>query len=274
MSERSPAAAGDRPADAGHYLLAMLFVLGIAGGASAQSTSAAADPHIEFLPRSAFHMTAEHVSSGDDRFVWDTNFGGDIDFVDYGAGRATFAGNYQAVLGKEFRNFDPNQGNYTLEGSTSLRVRGVEVAAVFHHISRHLSDRPKRFAVDWNMLGGRVEKAGTVGGTRLDARIDVRKVTLASYVDYSWELEASLRSVYRAGHRAAPLSDVRLRLVGTDGSQNRGTQTGFRAEGGLHISGRGAAVELFAAVERRIDPFPLEFGTSTWAGAGFRLLSR
>ena len=153
-------------------------------------------------------------------------------------------------------------------------MRGVELAAVFHHISRHLSDRPKRFAIDWNMLGGRVEKIGNLGTTRMDARVDLRKVTLASFVDYSWELEGGLRNVYLADRRVAPLSDLQVRLVGTDGSQNRGTQTGFRAEGGVHVNGRGAAVELFAAVERRIDPFPLEFGTDTWFGAGFRLLSR
>jgi hypothetical protein len=262
------------PAEAGHYILAAVALLLAAASASAQSTPSTADPTVEFLPRSAFHMTAEHVSGSDDRFVWDTNFGGDIDFLDYGAGRVTFAGNYQAILGREFRDFDPNQGNYTLEGSTSLRVHGVEAAAVFHHISRHLSDRPKRFAIDWNMLGGRVEKAGSVGTTRMEARVDLRKVTLASYVDYSWELEGGVRTVYRADRPVAPLSDVRLRLLGTDGSQNRGTQTGFRAEGGVHVKGRGAAVELFAAVERRIDPFPLEFGADTWAGVGFRLLSR
>jgi hypothetical protein len=51
-------------------------------------------------------------------------------------------------------------------------------------------------------------------------------------------------------------------------------QTGFRAEGGVRIEGRGAASELFVAGERRIDPYPLEFGHATWFTAGFRLLSR
>jgi len=30
---------------------------------------------------------------------------------------------------------------------------------------------------------------------------------------------------------------------------------------------------LFVAVERRIDPYPLEFGTTTWMTAGFKLVS-
>ena len=65
----------------------------------------------------------EHLFSEDPRFVWDANFGGELDMVDYGRGRATFVANYQTILGSEFRAFDPNQGNYILEGSTSVARR-------------------------------------------------------------------------------------------------------------------------------------------------------
>ena len=64
-----------------------------------------------------------------------------------------------------------------------------------------------------------------------------------------------------------------VRMLGVDGSRSRGTQHGFRAEGGLRLQGRGAATELFVAGERRIDPYPLEFANATWVTAGFRLLS-
>ena len=73
-------------------------------------------------------------------------------------GRFTFFANYQVVTGEEFRAFDPTQGNYILGGRLSLpRSRGSRSPRVFYHQSRHLSDRPKRQAVDWNMFGGRVE---------------------------------------------------------------------------------------------------------------------
>jgi hypothetical protein len=72
----------------------------------------------------------------------------------------------------------------------------------------------------------------------------------------------------------AGISSFAVRALGVDGSQDRGTQGGFRAEGGLRFQGGAAAVELFLAAERRIDPYPLEFSTITWASAGFRLLSR
>ena len=42
----------------------------------------------------------------------------------------------------------------------------------------------------------------------------------------------------------------------------------------MRFEGKLAAVELFLAVERRIDPYPLEFDTATWWSAGFKLLSK
>ena len=46
------------------------------------------------------------------------------------------------------------------------------------------------------------------------------------------------------------------------------------AVGEVVLEGGAGAAELFAAVERRIDPYPLEFGSATWVSAGFRLLTR
>jgi hypothetical protein len=64
------------------------------------------------------------------------------------------------------------------------------------------------------------------------------------------------------------------RHLGTDGTQGRGGQTGFRGEAGVRFDGGAAAVELYVAAERRIDPYPLDFSTAMWATAGFRLLGR
>lgn len=229
---------------------------------------------IELLPRSAFHISAEHLSDEDIMFVWDTNFGGELDVIGYGNGRATFVANYQAILGDEFRHFDPNQGNYILAGSTSVRTRGIEVAGVFYHQSRHLADRANRVAVAWNMMGGRVQRTATIGRTHLDTRVDVRGVVAKSFVDYNWETEAAVRSDVQIRPAVGLLFDGTLRLLGVDGSQNRGNQTGFRAEAGVRLSGRAGAMEFFLAGERRIDPYPLEFGTAGWVTVGFRLVSR
>ncbi len=229
---------------------------------------------VELLPRTQFHMSAEHLSGEDLMFVWDTNFGGELDVIDYRAGRASFVANYQAILGDEFRHFDPNQGNYILAGSTSVRTRAAEVAGVFYHQSRHLADRANRVAVAWNMVGARAQRRVIVQRARVDARLDVRGVIAKAFVDYSWEIEGAVRSDVQIRPGVGVLFGGTLRRLGVDGSQNRGDQTGFRGETGVRFEGRRGAMEFFLAAERRIDPSPLQFGTASWATVGFRLLSR
>jgi hypothetical protein len=241
--------------------------------ASSQSSDDAADTR-GFFPRAAFHMAAEHLWDDDPRFVWDADFGGELDIVDYGVGRFTFEANYGVVLGEEIRVFDPNQGNYILAGLVSARAGKTEVAAELYHQSRHLADRPKEEAVDWNMLGGRVQRRFSYDQATFDARADLRGVYMKTTVDYSWEIDAAVRSDVKLRRSVGLLAMFDLRYLGVDGSRGRGNQTGYRAEGGVRFEGRAGAIELFLAGERRIDPYPLEAGIAQWASAGFRLLSR
>lgn len=246
-------------------------LLGWASAVAAQSSGSG----VSFLPRAAFHMSAEHLSGVDDeRFRWDTNFGGELDLVDYTRGRLIFAANYQAILGNELRKFDPNQGNYLLEGALTARVKQVEAAFVFHHKSRHLGDRAKTEPIDWNMVGGRVSRSFLVDGTYLQTRADLRWTVQQSFVDYTWELDTNVRADRLLRPGIGVLAAGGVRHLGVDGTAGRDGPTGYRAEGGFRFEGSGAAVELFAGVERRIDPYPLEFGSATWMTAGFRLLSR
>ena len=256
--------------------LTALTVVLCATAAAGQTSDDGEPPpaHVQLLPRSAFLLSAEHISGEDLRFVWDMNFGGALDVIDYGAGRASFVANYQAILGDEIRHFDPNQGNYILSGSASLRTPGVEVAGVFYHQSRHLADRDNRVAVAWNMAGVRVQRSVTAGRARVDGRVDVRGVVAKAFVDYTWEIEGAVRSDVQIRPSVAVLFAGTLRRVGVDDSQNRGDQTGFRGETGLRFDGRRGAMEFFLAAEQRIDPSPLQFGTARWVTVGFRLLSR
>ena len=251
--------------------LLTITLVGWASAVAAQSSGSG----VSFLPRAAFHMSAEHLSGVDDeRFKWDTNFGGELDLVDYTRGRVIFAANYQAILGNELRKFDPNQGNYILEGALTARLKQVEAAFVFYHQSRHLGDRAKTQPVDWNMVGGRVSRSFLVDGTYLEARADLRWTIQQSFVDYNWELDTRLRADRLIRPGIGVFGAGGIRYLGVDGTADRDGPTGYRAEGGVRFEGSGAAVELFAGVERRIDPYPLEFGTLTWMTAGFRLLSR
>jgi hypothetical protein len=240
----------------------------------ATASSASAQSGILFFPRFDFHLGADHLSSDDTRFVWDTNFGGDMDLIDYGRGRATFTANYEAVLGEQFRRFDPNQGNYRLELSTSLRAHGIEVAALFHHTSRHLSDRFKRNPVDWNMFGATVAHAARRGALQIGMQGELLGVLLKSNVDYGWEANAGVDIRVPVGPHISAISAGSARLVGVDGTGNRGTQRGARGEAGLRFEGQGGAIEMTVAAERRIDAYPLENSAMSWFSAGFRFVSR
>lgn len=255
-------------------VLALALALAAPWPARAQAPQTTRDGPVEFLSRFGFYVSMEHLFSEEERFVWDANFGGSVDLVDYGVGRFTFVADYETVLGSEFRAFDPNQGNYILAGSLSADVAAFELAGVFHHVSRHLSDRPKRRPIDWNMIGGRIRTGRTAGRLDVQARADVRGVVQKSFVDYRWETDADVRARVALSPRVAAVATAGVRVLGVDGTRARGTQHGFRGEGAVRLEGRGAALDLFAAVERRIDPHQLEFSTATWLTTGFRLSSR
>ncbi|MGH9258100.1 MAG: hypothetical protein ACRD3C_26360 [Vicinamibacterales bacterium] len=258
-------------------VIALTIALAATGSAAAQTASSDAAPQPggpEFLSRFAFQVGMERLFSEDPRFEWDAHWGGELDLVDYRRGALTFVAAYQTILGDQFREFDPNQGDYTLGGSASARVGAVEVAAVFHHVSRHLSDRPKRVPVDWNMMGGRLRAGLVRGRTELQGRVDVRRVVEKSFVDYQWEADGGARAQVRLTPRMALVARGAFRVVGVDDSRGRGDQFGWRSDGAIRLDGTAAALELFVAAERRIDPYQLEFSTATWVTSGFRLLSR
>ena len=257
----------------------VLLVLALVAGAARVDAQTAPPPRsdaqpsgVEFLSRFDSYITIEHLASDDeDRFVWDGDIGIDVDVIDYGLGRMAIVADYEVVMGSEFRPFDPTQGNYILEASASARTGAFELAGVFHHVSRHLSDRPKRRSVDWNMVGGRISGDLLRGRTELRGRADVRGVILKGFVDYRWEVDTGVAARVALRPRVAATVGGGFRVLGVNGSQDRGTQYGYRGEGGIRVEGRGAALELFIAGERRIDPYPLEFSQATWLTAGFRI---
>jgi hypothetical protein len=259
-----------------HAALAACLILTAGGLAQAQSP-APAPGTAGFFSRSEFHLAANSLILGteDERFSWDAYFGGDIDLVDYVKGRASVLVDYHPVLGSEYRPFDPNQAYYQLEVSSSYRAGGTEIAAVFHHVSRHLSDRPKTFAVAWNVLGARVMRRVEVGAVTVDTRVDLGAIVQHSYVDYQWTADTDVMVRSAISPRLGVFLHGSGELFGVEGSDPaRGTQTGGRLEAGVRVNGRGGAIELFAGVERRLDADPLDRQTQHWALAGFRLLSR
>lgn len=224
---------------------------------------------VPLSPAAAAQYAADH------RYSFDTRWGGSLDFVDYVVGRTSFIIDYEAIIGDEFRLFDPNQAVYTLEAASSARVGDSEVVGIFHHVSRHLADRANKQAVAWNAAGVRLLKRFTRQSTTLDVDAELTRVVAKAFVDYSWigELNLSVRRPLN-GH-VAVFAQGSAKLFIVDGTvPNRGTQTGGVAEAGIRLKGPGGVLELFAGFEKRVDAYELERDSQRWMLAGFRLLSR
>lgn len=243
--------------------------------AAAQQTPEPAPATAGFLTRYDFHLSMTELNIDDKRFSWDARYGGDVDVVDYVRGRTAIAIDYEAVLGDQLRAFDPNQGNYILEVSSSARVGKTELVGVFHHVSRHLSDRPKQFAIAWNTFGARALRHWDIAGTTLDVNAEAAKMVAHAYVDYNWIGQLDVRVRRPVVPKADAFVHVSGQIVGIDSSlSNRPRQSGGLIEAGLRLKGRAGAIELFAGYEKRYDADPLDFLPQHWGMAGFRIVTR
>jgi hypothetical protein len=214
-------------------------------------------------------------NAADHRYAFDTHWGGSLDFVDYVVGRTSFIIDYEAILGDEFRLFDPNQGIYTLEAASSARVGDGEVVGIFHHTSRHLADRTNTQAVAWNAAGVRLLKRITREAATIDVDAELSRVVAKAFVDYTWIGELNLLVRHPLHEHVGVFAQGSGKLFAVDGTvPNRGMQTGGVVEVGVHLKGTGGALELFAGFEKRVDAYELERASQRWTLAGFRLLSR
>lgn len=249
-------------------------LLMLAASANAQSPDAQA-PGPAFLTRYDFHLGADRLIIDDPRFSWDTHFGGSIDAIDYVVGRLSGIVEYEAILGDEFRAFDPNQSYYTLEVSSSYRIKATEIAGVFHHVSRHLSDRSKPFPIAWNVAGARVLRRLTTKTVTIDLQGEAGGIAERAYVDYSWTADLSVMIRHTWSPRVGLFAYAYGELYGVDEAiSDRSTQRGGRTEAGVRFNGSAGAIELFAGFENRIDADPTDLMSQRWGLAGFRLVGK
>ena len=235
--------------------------------------------HFEFFSRYDFQLEA-NILSGDNgrQYRWDAHFGGAFDIFNYVKGRATVVTDYEAVLGSELRPFDPNQGNYILEPAFSWFVGKHEIAFVFHHVSRHLSDRPKTYAVAMNVIEGRYLHKFELGDdSSVAVRVSGGHLAQHSQVDYTWTVDWDVMARRRMNPHLEWYGRSTGETFGVDPTvrnEARGVQYTTRVELGTRLTGTKADLELFVGAEHRLDATLIDFVPVSWAIAGFRIASK
>jgi len=229
-------------------------------------------PAADFLPAVSLHLEAARYEPVETDLHWTTTMGGGADLVGFGGVRGYIVGEVETIIGNTRRAFDATQANYHLETGARWRLGRVVVNPFFHHVSRHLSDREKAPAVDWNMLGVRAETSrGEAHRTHLLA--SVGHTTLASLVGYRWELigRGDTELLRRERFAVYGAAGARLVTIQPDPALVRGDFVDWIVEGGLRFARGPRVLETFAAYERRNDVFLLVPGARDRALFGARI---
>lgn len=230
-------------------------------------------PRPGVLTGALFHLAIEPLASSDLAFKWNAEFGGNIDLVDYGVGRLNVLTHYQAVLGREFQRFDPNQGIYTLEALASVRHRRHEWWGGIRHLSRHVGDRPKDFQVYYHAVAGRYATGWATRGWRIDAHGGGGWVLARRYLDYHAMLDGDLQVTRSGTQSVQPFARVAAERTWVEPGTARTARLGWRVESGVRVSNSRARGELYLAGEQRYDADIFVPTVRRWFMAGLRISS-
>lgn len=229
---------------------------------------------VELLPDVSVQLAGTYYVPPEDAFVWDTWIGAGAGLLRVNAATAYLAADVETVLGRERRAFDANQANYHLEAGLRIQAGRQLLIPFFHHVSRHVIDRPKTQLVDWNLLGGRVTgplpKAFDLPGRYAAS---VAHTVEWRAVGYQWELTAAFAiDLCRCAWGAPYLrAGVRFVTIAPDAHFPRGDFADVVAEAGAHFGKHARELDLFAAFEHRNDVFVLAPGVRDRLLLGLRI---
>jgi len=182
-------------------------------------------------------------------------------------------------MGSQLRPFDPVQGNYVLEPAASWFAGKNEFAFVFHHVSRHLSDRIKLYAIAFNIAEGRYLRKFDVDGTTIAVRATLGHITQHSDVDYTWAADWDVMLVRPMNPYLQWYGRSTGEMYGTNPAalqRRTGVQHTVRLEVGPRLIGKKADFEFFGGFERSLDAYELDYfrPTANWFILGFRIASK
>ncbi len=228
---------------------------------------------VQLLPELTTRLEGAYYVPAEDAFVWDTWIGGGAGLVRVKAATGYVTADVETILGRERRPFDANQVGYHLEAGVRVQAGHDLLTPFFHHVSRHLVDRPKTQLVDWNVVGLRL--AGPLPRTLpCQGRYSVSVGHTVEWrsVGYEWELVGVLDLEGRRRPWGAPYLRTDLRFVSVDPEARRsGDFVDFLGQAGVRLAAGGRSLDLFAAYEHRNDVFVLSPGARDRALLGLRI---
>ena len=244
------------------------------GGPRPQATAVRADGLLTAF-RTTFAIQRFGGATAGDAFDWDVDLSVDFDVVDVGFVRFNTFGSTETIIGSEFPRADPNQNNYTVDFSMFVRLPRGELATMFHHVSRHLVDRSRRKGVSWNMVGLAYGDRFLVGPFAIDTWLRYMGTVGRAGVDYRGQFEGHADVTRPISARLAVIAGGYVALVPVEAELfGRTNRSGARAEGGVRLRTGAAALDVFAAWERRIDRGAIDVDTPSWGQLGFRLVAQ
>lgn len=227
-----------------------------------------------FLPFMGPQLEAARYSDANEEFAWVGWIGANVDLVEKGRWSGYLNANVETILGHRIRSFEAVQANYSLEVGVHRDLGRGRVSPFFHHVSRHVQDRDKLQAVDWNFLGARYDSPWPAKWGRRGAFSGSLGVaTLSSGVHYDFEARvAGDIDVVRRGNRAVFLLAA-LRHVGAEATAlfPRDSVTDVRVEAGVRRWAETSQFALFVAYQRRADALIPEALVTNRALFGFRI---
>ena len=239
--------------------------------------SASPDSAVKFLSALTPQFEAARYDPAEADFAWVGWIGGHVNLVEKGHWAVFFEPNVETILGHRVRSFEAVQANYSLEVGVHRTIGRLRISPFFHHVSRHVQDRDKRQAVDWNFLGARLDGPWPEAWNREGAfAASFGAATLASAVEYNWELRGSADiDVVHKGNRALFfLADVRHVGAAATPEFPREHLTDVRVEAGFRYWQPASQFALFAAYERRNDVLVEKASVRSRALFGFRIRGR
>src|SRR4029077_12179695 len=127
--------------------------------------------------------------------------------------------------------------NVIFETSASYRLGPIDLAAVAHHVSRHVVDREFDRVTAWQTVGARAAHVFRPRPSTIDVNLEYGHVVQSTFVDYNWTSQMTIRLEPPPRPGARVFASGSVGLVGVDRAViNRGRQTGGRAEGGVQFA--------------------------------------